>query len=97
MPTYPYKQPLHIWSNSKQDDDLINTYGKENTKSREDTKIYVETPCGKKPRATVRRIHYEMKQYTRWEPTNKGRLQIPYESLSFSGGFGGSKPSLNSP
>jgi len=29
--------------------------------------------------------------------TNEGRLQIPHESLSFSGEFGGSKPSLNSP
>ena len=53
---------MYIWTNSKQDGELINTYDKENTESREDTKIYVKIHYGKKPRVPVRRFHYEMKQ-----------------------------------
>lgn len=45
-PTYPCKQPLHIWTNSKQDGDLKNKYYKENIESRVDTKICVEIFCG---------------------------------------------------
>jgi hypothetical protein len=40
----------------------INTYGKGNTKSRGETEIYVEIPCGEKPRVTVRQFHYKIKQ-----------------------------------
>ena len=53
---------VYIWTNSKQDGELINTYDKENTESREDTKIYAKIPCGKKPRVPVRQFYYEMKQ-----------------------------------
>jgi len=35
-------QQLHIWTNSKQDGGLINTYDKANTKSREETMIYMK-------------------------------------------------------
>ena len=100
MPNHPYKQPLHIQTNSKQDGDLINTYDKENTESREDTKIYVETPCGKN--------HGQRrdKSTIRWSNTRSGSQQksggskSPTDlslSLSFSGGFGGPKLSLNLP
>ena len=36
--------------------------------SQEDNKIYMKTSCGEKSQETTRKIHYEMKQYTRWEP-----------------------------
>ena len=83
-PTHPYKQPLEVWINSKQDGDLTNTNGKKkNTKTRVDNQIYVETPCGKKPTGDGVANHYEMKQYKRWETTRMGRLQIfPRISLS---------------
>jgi hypothetical protein len=45
MSTHPYVQATtsHIWTNSKQDGDLIPHMARENTESRGDTKIYVET------------------------------------------------------
>jgi hypothetical protein len=37
-----------------------------------------ETPCERKPTdRDEQELHYEDEDYTRWEPTSEGRLQIP--------------------
>ena len=90
MSPHPYKQPLGVWINSKQDGDLTSTNSKENTKLRVNTQIYVENPCGEKPRATASNpIHEEEIQEVR--PTRMGRLQIPRGFHFLLDEFGGSK------
>lgn len=70
-----------------------NTYSKGNTKSREDIKIYVKTPCGEKPQAAASmQLHYGDEKY-KVEPNKNGKAPIPQQSLSNLGGFGKSNTS----
>ena len=72
MPTHPYKQPLRVWINSKQDGDLTNTNSKEKYRIKSGQPYLRGNPLRGKTRGDSEANHYEIKQYKRWEPTRMG-------------------------
>ena len=94
-PTHPYKQPLEVWINSKQDGDLTNTNSKKNYRIKSEQPDLRGNPLRGKTTDDGEANHYEMKQYKRWGPTRMGRLQMPHGFHFLLDGFGGSKPLLS--
>ena len=88
---------MYIWTNSKQDGELINTYDKKNTESREDTKIYVKIPCGKKTKGAGETIPLLDEANIRGESQQMWGGSKSLSNLSFSGGFGRSRLLLATP
>ena len=97
MPTHPYKQPLGVWINSKQDGDLTNTNSKEKYRIKSGQSDLRGIPLWEKTTGDGEANHYEMKQYKRWEPTRMGRLQISHGFHFLLDEFSGSKPLISSP
>lgn len=70
-----------------------NKYSKEITKSREDTRIYVKTPCGEESRAaTNTELHYGDEEY-KVEANKDEEVPNPQQPFTNLGEFGESNAS----
>ena len=76
-PTHPYKQPLEVWINSKQDGDLTNTNSKKNYRIKSEQPDLRGNPLRGKPTDDGEANHYEMKQYKKVGANKNGEAPNP--------------------